>query len=161
MSVVVIDGVMLGHSCYGELNCKVLLVNNHDQFCPTHICLNQICAIIHCSLPVVTGRKTCALSDHEAVENVHNIHGQARFQLKEHLCHAQFAHPGDAFPVEAANIFQLVDDNTEEDFGFNGRGQSIPVKEHTTQKKTLRAQFGCKRTHNKQLFIAPCGIIIG
>jgi hypothetical protein len=27
-------------------------------------------------------------------------------------------------------------------------------------KKSLRAQFGRKRTHNEQLFVAPCGMII-
>ena len=161
MSVVVIDGVTLGHPCCGEPNCKVPLANNHNRFCPGHTHLNQVCAVVHCSLPAVIGRKTCALASHEAVENVHNDRGQARFQLKERLRRAQLAHPPDAFPVEAANISQLVeDDNAEEEFGFNSGGQLIPVEEHATQKKTLRAQFGRKRTHNEQLFVAPCGIII-
>jgi len=152
VSVVVIDGVTLGHPCCGEPNCKVPLANNHNRFCPSHTHLNQICAVVHCSLPAVIGRKTCALAGHEAVENVHNDRGQARFQLKERLHRAQLAHPPDAFPVEAANISQLVDDdNAEEEFGFNSGGQLIPVEEHTTQKKTLRAQFGHKRTHNEQL----------
>ena len=166
VSVVVIDGVTLGHPCCGEPNCKVPLANNHDRFCPIHTHLNQICAVVHCSLPTVIGRKTCAFSGHEAVENVHNERGQARFQLKERLRRAQLAHPRDAFPVEAANsISQLVDDdNTEEEFDFNSRGQIIPVEEQleSTRKttRTLRAQFGRKRTHNEQIFVAPCGIII-
>jgi hypothetical protein len=161
VSVVVIDGVMVGHPCCGEPNCKVALANNHDQFCPTHAYLNQICAIVHCSLPVVPGRRTCVLADHEAVENVHNDRSQARFQLGERLRHAQLAHPHDALPIEVSNVSELVDDdNAKEDFGFNGRGQPVPVEEHTTCKK-LRAQFGCRRTHNEQLIVAPCGIIIG
>lgn len=162
VSVVVIDGVTLGHPCCGEPNCKVPLANNHDRFCPSHTHLNQICAVVHCSLPAVIGRKTCALSNHEAVENVHNDRGQARFQLKERLRRAQLAHPRDAFPVESANsISQLVDDdNAEEGFGFNSGGQIIPVEEQSTRKTTLRAQFGRKRTHNEQIFVAPCGIII-
>ena len=158
--MVVIDGVTVGHPCCGEPNCKVPLANNHDRFCPTHARLNQICAVVHCLLPVVPGRKTCALADHEAIENVHNDHGQARFQLKERLRRAQLAHPDDALPVDVSNVCELVeDDNAEEDFGFNGQGQPIPVQEHTTRKK-LRAQFGRKRTHNEQLIVAPCGIIM-
>jgi hypothetical protein len=166
VSVVVIDGVTLGHPCCGEPNCKVPLSNNHDRFCPSHTHLNQICVVVSCSLPAVIGRKTCALSNHEAVENVHNDRGQARFQLKERLRRAQLAHPRDAFPIEAANsISQLVDDdNTEEGFGFNSRGLIIPVASEeqstVTRKTRLHAQFGRKRTHNEQIFVAPCGIII-
>ena len=162
VSVVVIDGVTLGHPCCGEPNCKVPLANNHDCFCPRHTYLNQICAVVNCSHLAVIGRKTCALSGHEAVENIHNDRGQSRFQLKERLRHAQLAHPHDAFPVEAANsnISHLVDDdNTEEEFGINGGGQVIPIEEKST-KTTLRAQFGRKRTHNEQIFVAPCRIII-
>ena len=165
VSVVVIDGVTLGHPCCGEPNCKVPLANNHNRFCPSHTHLNQICAVVHCSLPAVIGRKTCALSSHEAVENIHNDRGQARFQLKERLRRAQLAHLHDAFPVEAENpnISQLVDDdNTEEEFqvGFNNGGQLIPIEEQSTRKTTLCAQFGRKRTHNEQIFVAPCGIIV-
>ena len=83
--------------------------------------LTPYTTIVHCSLPVVPGRKTCALADHGAVETVHNDHGQARFQLKECLRCAQLAHPHDALPVEVSNVLKLVDnDNAEEDFGFNG-----------------------------------------
>lgn len=158
--MVVIDGVTVGHPCCGEPNCKVPLANNHDRFCPTHASLNQICAVVHCSLPVIPGRKTCALADHKAIEDVHNDRGQARFQLKERLRRALLAYLHDALLVDVSNVSELVeDDNAEEDFVFNGQGQPIPVKEHTTRKK-LRAQFGRKRTHNEQLIVAPCGIII-
>ncbi|KAF8894187.1 hypothetical protein CPB84DRAFT_1816137 [Gymnopilus junonius] len=149
-----------------EPNCKIPLANNHDHFCPTHSQLNQVCAIVHCLLPAVTGRKTCMLPEHEAVEKVHDDCGQARFQLKERLHRAQLAHPQDALPIELANISKLVDDdNTKEDFDFNHRGLPIPVtatpvEDPTARRKTLRAQFGHKRTHNEQLFVAPCGIII-
>ena len=100
------------------------------------------------------------LADHKAIENVHNDHGQACFQLKECLRHAQLAHPDDALPVDVSNVSELVeDDNAEEHFGFNGQGQPIPVQEHMTCQK-LHAQFGCKQTHNKQLIVALYGIII-
>jgi hypothetical protein len=180
VSVVVIDGVTLGHPCCGEPNCKIPLENNHHRFCPTHNSLNQQCAIIGCFSPAVSGKKTCSVPDHQAVERVHSDRGQARFQLKERLRRAQIAHPRDALPVEGVvDISELIEDaNMDDNFTsnhkggqlhviysntskltFNHKGLFIPA-ENPVGKKSLRAQFGRKRTHNEQLFVAPCGMII-
>jgi hypothetical protein len=165
VTAVVIDGVTNGHRCCGIPNCKIPLDNNRDRFCPIHYHVNGVCAIIGCSLPTASesGRKTCSLPEHEAVEKVYNDRGQARFQLKERQRRAQISHPQDALPVEITDITELVEDgNVEETFGFNGKGQLIPTDSDSalTGKKTLRAQFGRKHTHNEQLFVAPCGIIM-
>jgi len=165
VSVVVIDGVTVGHPCCGVSNCKIPLENNHHRFCPAHYALNQSCAVVGCTHPIIPGKKTCALPDHQAVENVHNDRGQARFQLKDRLRRAQLAHPRDALPVEVTNISELVEDeNMEENFDFDRKGlpilaTTIPTNGPATTTK-IRAQFGRKRTHNEQLFVAPCGMII-
>jgi CxC6 like cysteine cluster associated with KDZ transposases len=124
VSVVVIDGVTIGHPCCGEPNCKIPLENNHHRFCPIHSSLNQQCAIIGCLSPTASGNKTCSLVDHQAVERVHNDRGQARFQLKERLRRAQIAHPSDALPVEGVvDISELVEDaNIDDNFTSNHRG---------------------------------------
>ncbi|KAF8799170.1 hypothetical protein BYT27DRAFT_7228010 [Phlegmacium glaucopus] len=163
VSVIVIDGVANGHRCCGVPNCKIPLKSNHDCFCPTHYHMKGVCAIIGCTLPVASepGRKTCSLPEHEAVEKVHNDRGQARFQLKERQRQAQIAHPRDALPVEVMDISELIEDaDIEDNFEFNGKGQPILADSAPTGKKSLRAQFGRKRTHNEQLFVAPCGMII-
>lgn len=164
MTAVVVDGVANGHRCCGIPNCKIPLENNRDRFCPTHYHINGVCAIISCSLPVASesGRKTCSLAEHEAAEKVYNDRGQARFQLKERQRRAQIAHPRDALPVEVTDITELVEDgNVEDNFEFNRKGQVIPADSALpTGKKTLRAQFGRKHTHNEQLFVAPCGMIM-
>jgi len=53
-SVVVTDGVTIGHPCCGIHNCHEPLANNHDRFCPdsllTHLC---ICTIVDCKCSVI------------------------------------------------------------------------------------------------------------
>ena len=163
VSVVVIDGVANGHPCCAEANCKFPLQSNRHRFCQVHSNLNQVCAIIGCSFPVASGGKTCNLPEHAAIETVHNDRSTARFQLKERQQHAKVVHPQDALPNEANNISNLVPNaNFEEIFEFNRKGQPIPTTGSSTAgtTKSLRAQFGRKRTHNEQLFVAPCGVII-
>lgn len=161
--MIVIDGVANGHRCCGVPNCKIPLENNHDCFCPTHSHMKGICAIIGCTNPITSkpGRKTCGVPEHEAVEQVHHNRGQAHFQLKERQRRAQVAHPGDALPIVVKDNSELIEDpNFEEIFEFNRQNQPIPANSVPTGKKTLRAQFGRKSTHNEQLFVAPCGMIM-
>lgn len=162
VSVVVIDGVTIGHPCCGLANCKNPLQNNHDRFCPEHQYLSRVCAITGCSLPVVGGKKTCSLAEHRAVEDVHELRGQARFQLQERLHRAQLAHPTEAIPTDGATApSELVDDTgIEETYELNSSGQPIPAPAETSGRRGLKARFGRKRTHNEQLFVAPCGMII-
>ena len=157
-----IDGVTVGHPCCGHPNCKDPLLSNRDRFCPAHQHLSRVCAIVSCCLAANSGRKTCGLSEHSAVEDVHINRGQARFQLQERLRRAQLAHPKDALPTENTNISDLIDDpSMEEEFEVNAQGNPISTTlSPTIGKKALRAQFGRKRTHNEQLIVAPCGIIV-
>ncbi len=120
---------------------------------------------------------------------MHNIQGQSRFQLKERLKHTQFAHPGDPLPLivigsqapllavldaatnsndESATLLDEpdldpVDQNGEVHFELTANGNAIPATTHSatsTGRRKLRVQFGQKRTHNEQLFIAPCDVIV-
>lgn len=89
--------------------------------------------------------------------------GQGRFQLKERLMRAHVAHPNDAV-AEEMNMADLGDvDADEEEFEVDERGQQ-PVQSEAHRnvktKKKLCAQFGRKRTHNEQIIVAPCGMII-
>ena len=53
------------------------------------------------------------------------------------------------------------DDVEEEDSEFVVDGGSAqPVEASQAKEGKLRAQFGCKRTHNEQIIVAPCGMII-
>ena len=65
-------------------------------------------------------------------------------------------------PTENTNISDLIDDlSMEEEFEVNAQGSPIPTTlSPTIGKKAFEAQFGRKRTHNEQLIIVPCGIIV-
>jgi hypothetical protein len=60
------------------------------------------------------------------------------------------------------NFILLVFTTTAIETHFNHKGFLIPAAaaDLAVGKKSLRAQFGRKRTHNEQLFVAPCGMII-
>ncbi|KAG2036145.1 hypothetical protein BDR03DRAFT_934617 [Suillus americanus] len=111
VSVIVVDGVTVGHPCCSVCNCHIPLSNNHHQFCPTHSSNDSNCSIIGCDLPVISGHRTCLTPAHQHVEKTYQLHGQLRFQLQECLTRSRVAHPNDA-------------------------------------------------THNEQLMVAPCGMMI-
>ncbi|KAF8797810.1 hypothetical protein BYT27DRAFT_7228805 [Phlegmacium glaucopus] len=152
VSVVVIDGVTVGHPCCGFPNCKVPLDNNRHRFCPEHLNLNSVCAIIGCSNPVIPGKCCCVVREHQAIE-----------ELKERYERAHLAHPDDSIGNEVTSINEIVEDDEEQTFEPSNDGQPLPVtanSQTTTRKLRIRAQFGRRRTHNEQLFVAPCGMII-
>ena len=169
VSVVVIDGVCIGHPCCGIPNCKVPIKTNRDRFCPAHASQNGICAINSCTNSVVSGSKVCHLVEHQETEKMHNDQGQSRFQLRERLKRARIACPNNSALLSAdlddglddSPADDPVNDNGEVEFDLTQDGHPIPtpVNVQTTSRK-LRAQFGRKCTHNEQLFVAPCGIII-
>lgn len=166
VSVVVIDGVTISHPCCGVHACTQPLANNHHRFCLAHaVERNTICTIVGCDAPVVPTKLTC--SDHAEIERVHREHGQAHFQLKERLQWARVAHPNDAV-AEDVPLTDLADAEEVEEFSVDSTGPIIPEqldnqgnKAHRAgvPQKNVRAQFGWKRTHNKQIIVAPCGMI--
>ena len=166
----VIDGVTVGHPCCSSHNCHIPLVSNRDRYCKDHREAAGVCAIVGCSAPVVPNTKTCANEDHQAVEKVHIERGQSRFQLQERLARARVAHPNDSLGEEVTSIPELIDvDEDEEEFELLPvTGPTIPSRGQAAntpgpaglQKKKLRAQFGRKRTHNEQIIVAPCGMIM-
>lgn len=156
--VVVIDGVTVGFCCCGIHNCHTALASNRHRFCPDHVDRNLICAIVDCEEPVMEGRLACANEKHQEVENLHHARGQSRFQLKDRLARANVAHPNDLV-AEEINLEELVDDEVFEGEVDEPQQEDIPSTEEDKPKK-IRAQFGRKRTHNEQIIVAPCGIII-
>jgi hypothetical protein len=115
-------------------------------------------AIIGCHSPATPGSRTCSEATHQKVEQIHHERGQARFQLKERLERARVAHPNDAV-AEDRELTELadVDDETEE---FEVDSTVTNSESQPTKKERIRAQFGQRRTHNEQIVVTPCGMII-
>ena len=113
----------------------------------------MICAVVGCDSPIATDSCMCSDSVHQEVEWIHQERGQARFQLKEHLQHALVAHLNNAIAEEIGSGMDIADvDDEVEDFEIADSEQS--------GKKRIRAQLGWRHTHNEQIVVAPCGIII-
>jgi hypothetical protein len=78
------------------------------------------------------------------------------FQLKARLERAKVAHLNDAMPFTGAGGKERNLNSDEEDISDN-EGEN-PTND--TPNPKIRVQHGRKRTHNEQLFVAPCGVII-
>jgi hypothetical protein len=119
------------------------------------------------------GKRTCDNPVHQEVERINYERGQSRFQLQERMKRSQVAHPNDGI-AEERNLFEVVDEEDEELLEVDEQGNVTateglgPAMENTTMaptvtampKKKVRARFGRKRTHNEQILVAPCGMIL-
>ncbi|KAF9041183.1 hypothetical protein BJ165DRAFT_1350265 [Panaeolus papilionaceus] len=164
VSAIIIDGITLGHPCCGQPNCKMPLRSNKDCFCSIHAGLINVCSIVDCNNPVVSGKKTCFIAEHQQVEATSLEKGKSRFQLWERLLRANMPAAAiesmEDMTVEAIQIQEGVDEEyvvTE-----TGSIHSAGALEgsNTQAAKKLRIKFGRRCTHNEQLFVAPCGVIV-
>ena len=180
--VVVSDGLTMGHPCCGEFRCTIPLANNRDRFCPMHFNSHDICAITGCEQPVIIGKKSCAIPEHQQMEQLQLEKGKAAFMLKERLHRHRVSHPNNTMvtPTKEGEENTTADDLEDGEVWFendNGVVQmfsnatpgsvgvvdepSVPceaVKSDFGNRK-IKAQFGCRRTHNEQTLVRPCGVI--
>ena len=169
--VVVMDGITLGHPCCAEHNCKIPLTSSRDRYCPNHKSKNAECVVDSCGRSVRDGKRTCDNPVHQEAERINCERGQSRFQLQERMKRSRVAHPNDGI-AEERNLFEVVDEEDDEFLEVDEQGNVTvtategPASENTTPtvtatpKKRVRARFGRKRTHNEQILVAPCGMIL-
>jgi len=170
--VAVMDGITLGHPCCTVHNCKIQLTTARDRFCAEHRTMNSVCAVKNCTCGILEGKRTCGDPVHQEIEHVHCVRGQARFQLQERLKRARVAHPNDAI-AEDVDLATFADDDDEQAFELDehnrvlpdlspspaGASEPPPTSTSPPQKR-IAAQFGRKRTHNEQILVTPCGMIL-
>ncbi|EIN03778.1 hypothetical protein PUNSTDRAFT_77731, partial [Punctularia strigosozonata HHB-11173 SS5] len=124
MRAVVIDGVQIGHPCCSVHDCKQPLVTQRARFCLVHDSQSKICAVVGCTASCEEPFKTCAISQHRALEN-------------DLLSRADV-------------IMDIQPDGGAQDCSEKDEaGNTIP-----------KARFGRRRTHNEQLCVATCGVIL-
>ncbi|KAJ7216432.1 hypothetical protein GGX14DRAFT_561994 [Mycena pura] len=138
----------------------------------------QICSIVGCNAPVLSGRKSCADPIHHKIEALHYERGKAAFTLRDRFQKHRLAHPHDQAASFEENEDDLGDEGEEWFEGIEGadnavvRHQDHPgsigvddtvpceaVKSATGNRK-YKALFGGVRTHNEQLLVRPCGVIV-
>lgn len=97
----------------------------------------------------------CIDPKHQEAKKLYQDRQQAHFQLKERLQRARVAHPSDAI-AQDVGVVDLIDaDDEEEDLEISGQDSAAK-----NPPKRIHVRLGCKRTHNEQIIVAPCGMII-
>ena len=129
--------------------------------------------------PRMTKKKTCSLPLHQQMEKKHHERSTGSFLYKERLQHAKISQPVDSFSgarrVPEQDIQEdfesfVVNDqdevaiHTQKNPGTVGTLDDVQPQDPCPSKsavgnKTLKAQFGRRRTHNEQTLVRPCGVI--
>ena len=174
---VVTDGVSIGHWCCSASStqpanlaqisglpppngpCLNPLKHIYSRFCDEHLTLfNSQCQAQPCTLPVIPGSKTCGLKSHVEAAKQFDIQGNSNFKL-----HSILNQPGASLPIDptvhqdentgdlgSEELAQIQDANEadrEEEKNRDGQGNGAP-------------KMSRHKTHNDQLIVGTCGVII-
>ncbi|KIO03571.1 hypothetical protein M404DRAFT_144986, partial [Pisolithus tinctorius Marx 270] len=143
----VCDGNTISHPCCAVHDCKMPLDSHWLQFCSDHQNLCSICAVEGCNLPCSPGSKTCHIVEHNKLEEAYYKPAKALFQLHARLTRAGLSVPSDSV------IGDEGEDVGEESIECDGKSDK-------GNAYCLKARFGTQCTHNEQLIMRPCGIIL-
>ena len=120
------------------------------------------CAVTSCTAKVEVGYRTCSETDHRQLEDYNNMQNKAMFQLKHHLARLKVLQPEDPYSDivnEPADAGQGSDAHMDEEVLIDMNRVCDGKSEKGN--KTVRARFGRRRTHNEELCVASCGVILG
>lgn len=146
LRVIVIDGVTIGRPCCGVLHCTGRLESNCNRFCTGHQYVDHLCSIVGCNMAVVPGRKTCVDPEHQKLEDQRQRRNKALFQMKNIQRRKIAPRHGAETPYPCPeDLENQLDCPDKPDVGI----------------KKAKAQFGRRQTHNEQLAVSPCGIVLG
>ncbi|THU97981.1 hypothetical protein K435DRAFT_661838 [Dendrothele bispora CBS 962.96] len=150
---VVCDGVTVGRPCCGVPHCRGQLLSTRDAFCEEHSSKKSICRITGCERSIKSkNSKSCDLAEHQALEAKYRETEKAAFQLKlRYERSRKMDEEQNAIWDAGTEVLNTGSSAMFEAVVENGKGKKTAA---------IRAQFGRRRTHNEQLIIAPCGIIL-
>ncbi|KZW02391.1 hypothetical protein EXIGLDRAFT_580701, partial [Exidia glandulosa HHB12029] len=149
----VMDGVCIGHPCCAYKDddgvpCRLPLLHTQDQFCPQHVAQNLICAVRTCILPRSIPFQTCETPSHRALEAALPQPGSSMMQLLERRERNR------SFQAARRTGSDSTAVSTPAPGPSHGRGRGKAKSAKT--KAVFRRTF----THNEQLIVRPCGIIV-
>lgn len=155
---VVMDGVTIGHPSCAVHGCRRALQSPKDRFCTIHKSHDGDCVVVGCSGKQEIGFRTCAIPEHREKESHLQAQNKAMFQLKHRLERLQVAQLKSSMPVED---FSEGDSTDEEIISKEAEPKGVNVQAKHKKQKKIRALMGRMHSHNEQLMVRPCGIIIG
>lgn len=145
------DGVTVGHNCCGVHECKIPLQSKRDRFCPEHQDNDNICRITDCNRRSERPYRSCSIPEHRALDLANRERGQSFFQLRQRLERQRVALPSNSLGSLDKNTTELDDDDDGDD--------NCDEKSDKGNNK-LRAQWARRKTHNEQLIVRTCGVVI-
>ncbi|KAI1784804.1 hypothetical protein LXA43DRAFT_901026, partial [Ganoderma leucocontextum] len=154
---VVTDGVGIGHPCCGIHDCKnPVMRTKGSRYCEQHASKEDECAVIDCALPREDGFRTCSTPSHRRLDDILRLENKAMFQLKNRLDRLNTLQ-------SAKHIYSTVlMPPAEDDAEITIRNDEVECEEKSPEgNKRLHALFGRRRTHNEELAVASCGVILG
>ncbi|KAF8576846.1 hypothetical protein K439DRAFT_1622535 [Ramaria rubella] len=184
---VVTDGISLGHPCCAVHDCKELLPTNKHRYCPQHAHLSSQCAVSTCHANIEAGFCTCGHPTHHTAEQHYSDHGSAMFQLKcqnakaHDLPHDESKAPKYTCPLPGMPplsvdgvTYERNEHNSdtdgeeevevefeEEDTEEEGEAGTICNDKPVVGHRRVHAWFCRRRTHNEELCVVSCGMILG
>ncbi|KAJ7125515.1 hypothetical protein C8R43DRAFT_1090555 [Mycena crocata] len=150
------------------------------------VVLFKTCVVTDCKRDADKGFRTCSLPDHRALESYHYLQGKAMFQLKHRLerlnvsqthdslsaGHSRPLHIRMSDELDGDLLPDLIDPTDGDDEELEGLGaaedEDVEIDANgicdgkpETGNRSVRARFGRRRTHNEELCVASCGVILG
>jgi hypothetical protein len=157
--VIVTDGTDVRRTRCKADSCKGGLPTKMSHYCEQHKHLQSKCAILNCNEDAALNKRTCANPEHQQIELARNERGKALFQLRERLrCARQLmtTNSGSILDAEEDGDPDL-DEDSDHDTQQSDQSQRIYAP---TATKKIQANFTRKWTHNEQLVVCPCGVIL-
>ncbi|EIW54821.1 uncharacterized protein TRAVEDRAFT_39313 [Trametes versicolor FP-101664 SS1] len=174
----VTDGISIGHPCCAVHDCPhPIRTQKGSRYCAHE------CSVIACGLRASPGFRTCAEPAHRALDEYLRLENRAMFQLRRRL---EQLHPGSKSTSTApstilspSQLGRLIntpaqstgdtsvpvsapDDSAPSDSTLLGELESLLDNATSPAgNKQHRAQFGRRRTHNEEVAVASCGVILG
>lgn len=135
VSAVVTDGVTVGHPCCSERDCKTPLDKVTDEYCPDHRYLGSLCCVTSCTNPKRAGFRTCDVDSHRKEEARRGENKGRRKKARKR--------------------------GTQEGESFAISGEGVEDDTRPSRPASVKGVFSRRWTHNEQLMVRPCGIVVG
>lgn len=158
---IVSDGVTIGHPCCSVAHCAEPLLNvKRDRFCKGHQYRHTVCAVDECENNIAAGYLTCDDPTHRQLEEKRQLRNAANFQMRAQLQRTSVSNPPDEDLTESLQADgEPLDEGIEEGMTVDVEVNLCPQKPESGNRKVI-ARFGRRQTHNEQLMVRPCGMII-
>ncbi|KAJ7065822.1 hypothetical protein C8F01DRAFT_1218892 [Mycena amicta] len=157
----VTDGITIGRPCCRVQDCLEPLPTVKHRFCTTHQNEDRMCVVKDCLEEAEEGYRTCPEADHRSLEQYHKLQGKAMFQLKRRLERLKVSQPHTSMAGDDAETEGLEGTGADEDEDIVIDKDGVCPDKPEAGNRNARARFGRRRTHNEELCVMSCGVIIG